>query len=185
MATDILDIIENIDTIYSNNSSLAVLKDFERVLDEMDLYVYKNWIDGELVKGPIVERYWVTSSFMWPYDKMPDPTGGKRLLDYGCKVTYKKDVLIEPRKIESADDIRPGTKKGKLDQKPIWIVEITLPKKLVSDIFKGYMTKLRDQMGIERNQRTDASETQPVDQNATMVPPATETTPAGGVPGAV
>ena len=26
----------------------TVLKDFERVLDELDLYVYKNWEDGEL-----------------------------------------------------------------------------------------------------------------------------------------
>jgi hypothetical protein len=27
---DILDIIENINTIYNNNNSLAILKDFER-----------------------------------------------------------------------------------------------------------------------------------------------------------
>ena len=39
---DVLDIIKNIQTLYENNSSLAVLKDFERVLDELDLYVYKN-----------------------------------------------------------------------------------------------------------------------------------------------
>jgi hypothetical protein len=30
---DILDIIENVDTIYNSNSSLAILKDFERVFD--------------------------------------------------------------------------------------------------------------------------------------------------------
>ena len=43
---DILDVIQNIQDLYENNSSLAVLKDFERVLDEMDMYVYKNWQDG-------------------------------------------------------------------------------------------------------------------------------------------
>ena len=70
-------------------------------------------------------------SFMWDADKMPDPMGGKRLLDYDCKVKFKKSHIIEPRKIEKPDDIRPGTKKGKLDQaSPIWIVEIQMPKKL-------------------------------------------------------
>ena len=73
---DILDVIKNVETIYNNNSSLAVLKDFERVLDEMDIYVYKNWQDGELAPGPKIDRHWVTCEFMWPYEKMPDPIAG-------------------------------------------------------------------------------------------------------------
>ena len=36
------------------------------------------------------------------------------------------------------DDIRPGTKKGKLDRKPIWLVTIKMPKKLIADIYTGY-----------------------------------------------
>jgi hypothetical protein len=76
---------------------------------------------------------------MWPEDKMPDPMGGKRLLDYDCKVGYKRSNLIVPRKIENPDDIRPGTKKGKLDRKPIWIVQIQMPKKLIADIYTGYI----------------------------------------------
>ena len=63
--------------------------------------------------------------------------GGKRLLDYDCKVTYKKDKIIRPRKIRKPDDIRPGTKKGKLDTLPIWVVEIMMPKKLIADIYGG------------------------------------------------
>jgi hypothetical protein len=70
---------------------------------------------------------------------MPNPTAGKRLLDYGCKVSYKKDFLTKPRKIESPDDYRPGTKKGKIDQHPIWIVSIDMPKQLMFDMYKGYM----------------------------------------------
>ncbi len=69
---------------------------------------------------------------------MPDPMGGKRLLDYDCKVSYQKTHMIEPRKIRKPDDIRPGTKKGKLDKKAIWIVEIMMPKKLISDMFGSY-----------------------------------------------
>ena len=136
---DVLDIIKNVESVYESNTAFQVLKDFERVLDELDIYVYANWKDGELAEGPKIERHWVTCSFFWDKDNMPDPMGGKRLLDYDCKVKYTKSHMIEPRKIEKPDDIRPGTKKGKLDRRPIWIVEIQMPKKLIADIYTGYI----------------------------------------------
>lgn len=142
---DILDIIRNIQDLYENNSSLAVLKDFERVLDEMDMYVYENWEDGELAYGPKVDRHWITAGFMWDEDKMPNPTAGQRLLDLGCKVKYQKSHLLEARPIRTHDDIRPGTKKGRLDRKPVWIVEIQMPKKLAFDMYKGYMDKMKSE----------------------------------------
>ena len=113
------------------------MKDFERVLDELDLYVYKNWKDGEVCAGPKIDRHWVTCSFMWDRANMPDPMGGKRLLDYDCKVSYAKDYVIEPRKIKVPGDIRPGSKKGKLDRRDIWVVTIQMPKKLIIDIYGG------------------------------------------------
>ena len=135
---DVIDIINNISGIYESDMSFTVLKDFERVLDDLDIYVYENWAEGELVSGPNITRHWVSCQFMWDLNKMPDPMGGKRLLDYDCKVTYKKDSLIKPRRIRKPDDVRPGTKKGKLDVYPIWIVEIMMPKKLIADIYGGY-----------------------------------------------
>jgi len=182
---DILEVIKNVESIYSANSSLSTLKDFERVLDEMDMYVYKNWEDGELAEGPIVERHWVKASFMWPHDKMPDPMAGKRLVDYGCKVGYKRSFLIEPRKVKTPDDLRPGTKKGKLDRKPIWIVEIAMPKKLVADIFDGYMSKMKENMGIGRTEGGQAAPAEAADQ-AMAAPAATApaAAPAGGQPNA-
>lgn len=138
---DVVDIIKNVERVYDSNSSFQVLKDFERVLDELDLYVYKHWIDGELASGPHISRHWVTCRFFWPQDKMPDPMGGKRLLDYDCKVGYVKSGIVKARKIRTQDDIRPGTKKGKLDKEPIWIVEIKMPKKLIADIWTGYQEK--------------------------------------------
>lgn len=146
---DIYDIISNIENLYDSNTSFQVLKDFERVLDELDLYVYKNWQQGELAKGPHIERHWVTCSFMWPKKEMPDPSGGKRLLDYDCKVKYKKTYLLQPRKIRKPSDIRPGSKKGKMDRVPIWIVEIQMPKQLIADIYAGYAEKVLDQQDDE------------------------------------
>ena len=134
---DILDVIKNIQTLSENNSAFKTLKDFERVIDELDIYVFKNWLDGELVAGPDVSRYSVTCKFMWPRDEMPDPEGGKRLYDYGCQVVYKKEHIMVPRKIKHPSDFRPGTKKGKIDAHPVWIVEITMPKKLMQDVYIG------------------------------------------------
>jgi hypothetical protein len=147
---DVIDIINNIDGIYNNNTAFGVLKDFERVFDELDLYVYKNWEDGELVSGPRIERHWVTCSFMWPLDKMPDPMGGKRLLDYECKVRYHKDTLAVPRKIETPDDYRPGTRKGKLDQEPVWVVEVQMPVTLIKDIAVNYTARVDQEPGAQQ-----------------------------------
>jgi hypothetical protein len=135
---DTVDIIKTIQNVYENDPVFSVLKDYERVLDELGLYVYANWEDGELLAGPKIGRHFVECSFMYPRDKMPDPMGGKRLLDYDCKVTYKKDHLVEPRKIIEPDDVRPGTKKGKLDKTPIWVVTIIIPKELMKNIYSGY-----------------------------------------------
>jgi len=100
---DIKDIIQNIEQLYGSNNSLNMLKDFERVIDELDVYVYENWIDGELVAGPKESRYWVECTFMWPEDKMPEPNGGRRLLDYGCKVQYAESQISKVRKIKTPD----------------------------------------------------------------------------------
>lgn len=139
-----VDIIQNISSIYDSNNSLRILKDFERVIDELNLYVFKNWEDGELVSGPKVSRHWVECSFYWPYKKMPDPMGGKRLLDYGCIVTYAEDEIEQPRRIKEPSDIRPGSKKGKMDKQPIWIVDIKMPKQLIFDVFQGTVSNKQD-----------------------------------------
>lgn len=172
---DILEVIRNIDDLYENNTSLAILKDFERVLDEMDVYAYENWEDGELAYGPQVDRHWITAGFMWPEKQMPNPIAGQRLQDLGCRIKYEKSHLVEPRKIRTPDDIRPGTKKGKLDRKPIWIVEIQMPKKVAFDIYKGYM----DRMKAEEAQVQEAPK-------ATTGAPAMPApiAPGGGVPAA-
>ena len=163
---DIKDIIANIENVYGSNNSLNLLKDFERVIDELDTYVYDNWIDGELVQGPVESRYWVQCTFMWPKEKMPEPQGGKRLLDYGCKVQFAETKLAKVRKIKKPDDIRPGTRKGKIDQEDVWMVKITMPKKLMNDINRGYRNLDKNKVEDILNQQgavniqTDAAEAQ-------------------------
>ena len=170
---DVMDIIKNVEGIYDSNTAFNVLKDFEKVLDELDIYVYQNWEDGELCEGPNIQRHWVTCSFMWDKENMPDPMGGKRLVDYDCKVRYKKDTLIVPRKITKPDDIRPGSKKGKLDRKPVWVVEIQMPKKLIIDIVGEMDTKSYAEEPANAADTQAPTEAQPADQAA--APAAQET----------
>lgn len=134
---DIIDNVKNIKKIYMSDSSLNMLLDFERVLDNMDLYTFPNWMMGELVEGPTVSKYWVKCKFMWPYNLMPDPSGAKRLIPYGAKITYQKDTVRVPIKINSPDDYRDQGKKGKLVDAKVWYVDIMMPKHLMAEIKQG------------------------------------------------
>ena len=143
---DIVDVIKNIQSLSESNDAFKIVKDFERVIDELDIYVFKNWEEGELCAGPDVGRYSVKCSFMWERDEMPDPEGAKRLYEYGCQVVYKKEHIMVPRKIKKPEDYRPGTKKGKIDAHPVWVVDITMPKKLMQDIYIGKENQEHAQM---------------------------------------
>jgi len=134
---DYWQVAENIRDIYMSEGSLLTLLDFERVLDELDLYAFKNWQIGELVSGPNIGKYRVTCIFMWPEKLMPDPRGARRLLPFDCEVKYKKTAMKVPMKIEDPSDYRPGTKKARLVEKKIWLVQITMPKALMTDIRTG------------------------------------------------
>jgi hypothetical protein len=54
-------------------------------------------------------------------------------------------VLI-PRKIKNPGDYRPGTKKGKIDAHPVWVVEITMSKSLMQSIHIGKKNQKSNQM---------------------------------------
>ena len=141
---DYWQVAENIRDIYMSEGSLLTLLDYERVLDELDLYAFKNWQIGELVSGPDIGKYRVTCIFMWPEQLMPDPRGARRLLPFDCDVKFKKTNMKVPMKIEDPSDYRPGTKKARLIEKKIWLVSITMPKALMSDIRTGSV-ELEDQ----------------------------------------
>jgi len=130
-------VAETVRDLYMSEGSISVLLDYERVLDEMDLYAFKNWSSGELVDGPDIGRYSVTCTFLWPAELMPDPRGAKRLLPFGAKVKFKKTTMKVPVKVESPDDYRPGTKKPKMIEKEVWLVEMELPKYLINEIRTG------------------------------------------------
>ena len=141
---DYWQVAKNIQGIYLSEGSLLTLLDFERVLDELDLYAFKNWEIGELVAGPDVGKYKVSCTFMWPENLMPDPRGGRRLLPFDCDVLYKKVKMKIPVKINDPSDYAAGTHTARIIEKPVWLVEIVMPKALMSDIRTGSI-ELEDQ----------------------------------------
>jgi hypothetical protein len=141
---DYWQISKNIQDIYLSEGSLLNLLDFERVLDEFDLYAFKNWQFGELVEGPDISKYKVGCIFMWPEKLMPDPRGAKRLLAFDVDVNFMKKKMKIPVKIQNPSDYRPGTHKAKMMEKWVWLVEIIMPKALMDDIRTGSV-ELEDQ----------------------------------------
>ena len=136
-SVDYPSIIDTVKGIYTSDGSMATLLDFERCLDEADLYAFKNWELGELVDGPRVKKYTVSCVFMWPYKLMPDPRGAKRLLSVGCKIKFKKTKIKVPIEIETPDDYLPGGRYPKSIMRPVWLILIQIPSELMDDVKEG------------------------------------------------
>lgn len=142
-------IVNNIKGIMTSDSTIQTLMDFERVLDEADIYAFKNWGLGELVDGPIINRYNVICTFMWPKSLMPDPRGAKRLLPLGCKVGFKKTEIKVPIEIEKPSDFKPGTHYPKMVDRHVWLVNIVMPKRLMEDIREGSVDIADQEIDLE------------------------------------
>lgn len=130
-------IVETIKGVYMSDGAMSTLLDMERVLDEADIYAYKNWINGELVDGPVIGRYSCKCTFMWPYKLMPDPRAISRLTTIGCKVAISKGEIKVPVEVKSYDDFIPGTRYPKIAPRKVWYVEIEIPVELIDDIKQG------------------------------------------------
>jgi hypothetical protein len=130
-------VADNIRDLYLSEGSLLTLLDFERVLDELDIYAFRNWDRGELVQGPDIGKYKVGCIFMWPENLMPDPRGGRRLLPFDCEVKFKKVDMKIPIKVTEPSDYEAGTHIARLITKKVWLVEIIMPKNLIADIRTG------------------------------------------------
>lgn len=134
---DFVSIVDTIKNVYMSDGSMSTLLDYERVLDEADLYAYKNWKHGELVQGPDLGRYSAKCIFMWPYKLMPDPRGALRLTKIGCKVAFGKGEIEVPVEVTDYEDFVPGTRYPKMHKRKVWFVEITIPFELMDDIKEG------------------------------------------------
>lgn len=133
MATDLDSIKSTLVSISKGEGILDMLIEFERTLDNVELFAYKNWILGEIVEGPHVSRYWFKLTLMFPYAMMPDPVAGLRLIKLGAKVGFRKGTFHKPTKVKGASDWADiTTKKAKMIEHEVWLVDIDMPIKYIN-----------------------------------------------------
>ena len=188
MTANIKDILTNVKDVFMTDSSLETLLDYERVLDELDLYSFANWKKAKLVEGPVYEKYFITCKWMFNYLDMPDPDGAERLLSYGCEVIYEEDEYEYPIQVKTPDDFIPGTRVGKLVSEPVWVVSITIPKKLMSDIEQGSIELENETLNqeeiesaIEQGQEQDVYQAPDQNANQQQLPPQAASGPPGSI----
>jgi hypothetical protein len=127
----------------------------EDFLDSLDLYVFKNWIDGEIVEGPNIRRYWVSMTLKYAYKQMPDPAGAERLLQHGAKVVFRKakeEVAVE---IETPSDLQPNNK-PKMKQEEIWLVDVQIPRRFIEELDDSDLEMHVDDEAVDIENVSDA-----------------------------
>jgi len=160
---------DQIRKISETNTLLDMLLEFERILEDIDLYSYANWQKGEILEGPVFSRHFITVTLMYPEKDMPDPNGAKRLFDKDCLVKYKKNTLISPVKVKSFDDVTtelgPDGKtrtKAKTKSEPVWTVEIQMPRRYVdefnTDVIKADEDAYVDTESLNQEELADAEQ---------------------------
>ena len=118
----------------SDSDSLTdVLIQMEDFMDSLDLYVFKNWFEGEIVDGPEIRRYWVSMTLKYAYKQMPDPAGAERLIRHGVKVSYRKAKEEAPVEVKSEDDLEPNNK-PKMTKQDVWLVEVQIPRRFIEEL---------------------------------------------------
>ena len=159
---------DSIKEISDSNSLLDMLLEFEKTLDSLDLYAFKNWMKGEILEGPSLKRHYVNVKLIYPYKDMPDPDGAKRLIARDCLVEFKKDTLIRPKKVQSFNDVtlekRPDGStryKPKTLTEPVWVVSIDMPRRyvdeFVSDVVEVDDSKFVDMEDEDLNSQNQAA----------------------------
>lgn len=146
------DILGHINRIGSQDTLLDMLVEFEKTLDNAGLFAYRNWELGELVEGPNLSRYWISTTWMYPKHLMPDPDGGLRLLKYECKVKFVEDTYIHvSRVLRPSDAVTDGqqAKKAKEKKIPVWLVTIEMPRRFVDESHEGMLEIGGQEIDIE------------------------------------
>lgn len=123
---------ETVQRLFDDSSLLDILLGVEEYFDNADLYVFSNWIDGEIVEGPVVSKYWVEVTLKYDMDKMPDPRGAYLFENQGTKIMVRQDVeRVIPKYAKDMDDLDIESGKVKEEKVPVILIKFVIPRRLV------------------------------------------------------
>jgi hypothetical protein len=148
------DAAEMVKELSKNEDLLGIMIDIESYLDDSNLYVWDNWIDGVLVRGPVVRKYWVDITLKYDYNDMPDPTGGLRMARNGTRIRFEKALEEVAMPIHSPSDYQPGTKKPRMKKKKVWLVHMSIPRRFVKNLHQDML----DQYDLEAEDTESAED---------------------------
>jgi len=128
----------DLEKLEDSSHLLNILLQLEDILDSLDCYVYRNWIHGEVIEGPIIKRHWISFSLLYPHDRMPDPRASLRLMKHGLKVEFQKvqenGKDFHPLVDDKADPTRLVGETEKTPKQWFWMIKITVPRRLLDEI---------------------------------------------------
>lgn len=125
--------LTTIDRIYANKGLLDLMLNVEALLSGANLYVIdKNWLQGELISGPWVSRYWVKVTFRFDYDQMPDPESIRTLAKLNIKTKYRKQKETELKTTKQfTQELNHSVANTIKSEREVWYVDLQIPKKLL------------------------------------------------------
>ena len=126
------DVRGTVQKLFDDSGLMDILLGVEEYFDNADLYVFQGWIDGEIVEGPVVSKYWVEVTLKYDMDKMPDPRGAYLFENQGTKIMVRQDVeRVIPKYAEDMDGLDIESGKVKEKKVPVILIKFVIPRRLV------------------------------------------------------
>ena len=126
------DVRGTVQKLFDDSGLMDILLGVEEYFDNADLYVFQGWIDGEIVEGPVVSKYWVEVTLKYDMDKMPDPRGAYLFENQGTKIMVRQDVeRVIPKYAKDMDDLDIESGKVKEKKVPVILIKFVIPRRLV------------------------------------------------------
>ncbi len=156
------DVKGNIQKLFDDGGLQDILLSVEEYFDNMDLYVFSGWIDGEVVEGPIVSKYWVEVTLKFDRDKVPDPRGTYLFHNQGTDIQVRKTTELVPREVHTDEDLDPATGKQVMDEMEVVLIKFKIPRRLV-DAESVTEYSLLDEIDEQTEEAPEQFEVEPVE----------------------
>ena len=150
--------------VTKHDNLVSILIEIEDILDTNDIYVFKNWEEGEIHSGPEIKRYWVDVTLLYLYENMPDPKGAERLVNIGIKVRYEKVSKMVPVEVKTEEDLDKTNKnKPKMRSQDFWLIHLSIPRKFIEELDDEDLNNYEDETEVDtvsdaRDENIDADD---------------------------
>ena len=147
-----------IQELYKDNSFLDTVINIDDFFDILNLYVYPNWLDCEIVEVKFL-KYFTSVKLKSPYNKMPHPKGAVLLTKFDCQVKYKETYEYVVKEVHGVKDTyidqKSGERKPKVEKKKVWIIDMLIPNKHIINDEIYNLEDAQDKINIDQEMEED------------------------------